>query len=304
MATYYYYTGPDGHVTNKKATCKKVSDNTFDLTVTATCKGSYWTSSISHYEDWGIQVALMFNNTPLKVGISYSYKGNTSEDIIFTNIDKLYKTNSAGTSHQYQINGTELGSYDFNDRGSQGNPPSVSTRLSNTSVYIQGSGGAVDSARFKYARTACNKPPRNNGGGSTNFNLSTTFRFQFSYADLPISSLTGLYVFGYNTSDYTDSGDATPTHYQVFNDYLNAYSVFDNAMNPKDSGNVLKRTGTGRNNIAWKNGNIVSGDKVLQRTGTGRTNIRWLTVSKGTTFNILERTGTSRNNISYKSHWA
>ena len=155
MATYYYYTGPDGHVTNKKATCKKVSDNTFDLTVTATCKGSYWTSSISHYEDWGIQVALMFNNTPLKVGISYSYKGNTSEDIIFTNIDKLYKTNSAGTSHQYQINGTELGSYDFNDRGSQGNPPSVSTRLSNTSVYIQGSGGAVDSARFKYARTAC-----------------------------------------------------------------------------------------------------------------------------------------------------
>lgn len=303
MATDYIYGGSDGHVINKKATCKKISDNTFELTMTATCKGAYWTSSNSHYEDWGLQIGFLFNNNPINVGVDWYYRGNTSSNIIFMNVDKTHISNGS-TRYQYQLDGTELGDSDLNDRGNKGEPPTINRSFINSTVYLSNSSGNDVSASFKYMRTACNKPSRNNSGGSTDFNLSTTFKFEFSNANLPISKISGIYLFGYNDADYTDSGDATPMRYRVFNDYTNVYSVFDNAMNPKDSGNVLKRTGTGRNNIAWKNGNIVSGDKVLQRTGTGRTNIKWLTVSKGTTFNILERTGTGRNNISYKSHWA
>ena len=64
---------------------------------------------------------------------------------------------------------------------------------------------------------------------------------------------------------------------------------------------LLRRTGTGRNNIDWYNVSSNSSGKYLRRTGTARNNVAWLQISSSGTWNILNRTGTSRNSISWKN---
>ena len=59
----------------------------------------------------------------------------------------------------------------------------------------------------------------------------------------------------------------------------------------------LRRTGNGRNNIAWGGGSTTTGN-YLRRTGTSRNSIQWLNISSNGTYNILERTNnTNRNSI-------
>ena len=64
---------------------------------------------------------------------------------------------------------------------------------------------------------------------------------------------------------------------------------------------LLRRTGTGRNNIDWYNASSNSSGKYLRRTGTSRNNISWLQVSTSGTYNILNRTSSGRNNIQWKN---
>ena len=64
---------------------------------------------------------------------------------------------------------------------------------------------------------------------------------------------------------------------------------------------LLRRTGTGRNNIDWYNASSNSSGKYLRRTSTGRNNISWLQVSTSGTYNILNRISSGRNNIQWKN---
>ena len=62
----------------------------------------------------------------------------------------------------------------------------------------------------------------------------------------------------------------------------------------------LRRTGTGRNNIAWGGGATTSGN-YLRRTSTGRNNISYINISTSGTHKLLERYSTSRNNIRWNN---
>lgn len=62
----------------------------------------------------------------------------------------------------------------------------------------------------------------------------------------------------------------------------------------------LRRTGTGRNNIAWGGGATTSG-QYLRRISTGRNNISYINISTSGTYNLLERTSTGRNNIRWNN---
>ena len=64
---------------------------------------------------------------------------------------------------------------------------------------------------------------------------------------------------------------------------------------------LLRRTGTGRNNIDWYNASSNSSGNYLRRTSTGRNNISWLNISTSGTYNILNRTSSGRNNIQWKN---
>ena len=64
---------------------------------------------------------------------------------------------------------------------------------------------------------------------------------------------------------------------------------------------LLRRTGTGRNNIDWYNASSNSSGKYLRRTSTGRNNISFIQISTSGTWNILNRTSTGRNNIVWKN---
>ena len=63
---------------------------------------------------------------------------------------------------------------------------------------------------------------------------------------------------------------------------------------------LLRRTGTGRNNIAW-GGSTSTAANYLRRTGTGRNNISYINISSNGTWNILNRTSTGRNNIAWQN---
>ena len=63
---------------------------------------------------------------------------------------------------------------------------------------------------------------------------------------------------------------------------------------------LLRRTGTGRNNIAWGGGTTTSGN-YLRRTSSGRNNISFINISASGTWNILNRTSSGRNDISWKN---
>ena len=62
----------------------------------------------------------------------------------------------------------------------------------------------------------------------------------------------------------------------------------------------LRRTGTGRNNIAWGGGSTTSGN-YLKRTGNGRNNVAYTQISSNGTHKLLERTDTGRNNIRWNN---
>ena len=64
---------------------------------------------------------------------------------------------------------------------------------------------------------------------------------------------------------------------------------------------ILRRTGTGRNNIDWYNASSNSSGNYLRRTGTSRNNISWLNISTSGTYNLLNRTSNGRNNIQWKN---
>ena len=64
---------------------------------------------------------------------------------------------------------------------------------------------------------------------------------------------------------------------------------------------ILRRTGTGRNNIDWYNASSNSSGKYFKRTGTSRNNVQWINISSNGTHNLLNRTSTGRNNISWKN---
>ena len=64
---------------------------------------------------------------------------------------------------------------------------------------------------------------------------------------------------------------------------------------------LLRRTGTGRNNIDWYNASSNSSGNYLRRTGTSRNNISWLNINSSGTYNLLNRTSNGRNNIQWKN---
>ena len=64
---------------------------------------------------------------------------------------------------------------------------------------------------------------------------------------------------------------------------------------------ILRRTGTGRNNIDWYNASSNSSGKYLRRTSNGRNDISFLNISSNGTYNILNRNSTGRNDISWKN---
>ena len=282
MATNYGYIGSDGRVTNKSATCTKNSDTQFTLKCTANVRHP-GRSSGNYFEWWGFTIGMLFNNCSFNPGVVYD-SSTGSGKWIFTSKSNLR-----------WVNGSPRG---------RNNIPLDSCGVKGTGTgtiggYLTLYDSNDDTFRVNIDCTSNNMPSASDTSSST-ITLSVTYVIDVT--GVALTSITGLYMFGLRYHYYNSSGN--DKYFDIFNDYTNIYSAFDNAVNPKDSGNVLKRTGNSRNNIAWRNGNILSGDKVLQRTGTGRNNIRWLTISKGTTFNILERTGSGRNNIAYKSHWA
>ena len=62
----------------------------------------------------------------------------------------------------------------------------------------------------------------------------------------------------------------------------------------------LRRTGTGRNNIAWGGGSTTSG-QYLKRTANGRNNISYVSISSNGTHKLLERYNTTRNGIRWNN---
>ena len=64
---------------------------------------------------------------------------------------------------------------------------------------------------------------------------------------------------------------------------------------------ILRRTGTGRNNIDWYNASSNSSGKYFKRTGTSRNNVQWINISSNGTHNLLNRTSSGRNNIAWKN---
>ena len=61
---------------------------------------------------------------------------------------------------------------------------------------------------------------------------------------------------------------------------------------------LLYRNGTGRNNIVWGGSTSTSGN-YLRRTSTGRNDISFINISSNGTYNILNRTSTGINDIQW-----
>ena len=64
---------------------------------------------------------------------------------------------------------------------------------------------------------------------------------------------------------------------------------------------LLRRTGTGRNNIDWYNASSNSSGQYLQRISTNRNDISFINISSNGTYNILERYNNSRNSIRWNN---